>query len=73
MVLDAFGGGGGFWGPVAHHLGLLAATLGRHGEADSYFDAAVEAAARFGASLWVARSRAARERIFVPAVVSREQ
>ena len=73
VVLDAFGGGGGFAGPVAHHLGRLAATLGRHGEAETYFDAAVEAAARFGASPWVARSQAARERLFAPAVVSREQ
>ena len=73
VVLDAFGGGGGFLGPVAHHLGLLAATLGRMGEAETYFDAAVEVAARFGASAWVAWAEAARERLFVGAMVRIEQ
>lgn len=63
VVLDAFGGGGGFWGPVAHQLGLLAVTLGRQAEAEARFEAAVEVAARFGAPPWVARARAARERL----------
>lgn len=63
VVLDAFGGGGGFLGPVAYHLGLLAATQGRHAEADARFAAAAEAAARFGAALWVSRAEAAGERL----------
>ena len=66
VVLDAFGGGGGgFAGPVAH-LGLLAAALGRNGQATTYFDGAAEAASRFGAPPWAVRSEAARERLSVP-------
>ena len=30
VVLNCFGGGGAYWGPVAHHLGRLDAMLGEH-------------------------------------------
>ena len=42
---------------VAHHLGLLAATLGRHDEADRRFGEAVAVHERIGASHLAARTR----------------
>ena len=59
-VLDAFGGGGAFWGPVSHQLGLLAATLGRAEEAQRRFAEAGAMARRVGAARWVARAREGR-------------
>ena len=42
---------------VAHHLGLLTATLGRYDEADGHFRDAVAIHERLGAAHWVARTR----------------
>ncbi len=42
---------------VAHHLGVLAATLGRHDEAERRFSEAVAIHERIGASHWVARTK----------------
>ena len=42
---------------VAHHLGLLAATLGRHDEAERRFGEAVAIHERIGASHFAARTR----------------
>jgi hypothetical protein len=56
-VLDAFGGGGVFLGSVSHALGLLAATRGRHEEAERWLQSALDANARFRAAAFVARTR----------------
>jgi len=42
---------------VAHHLGLLAATLGHYPEADGHFSDAVAIHEEIGAPHWVARTR----------------
>ena len=48
---------GGAWGAVAHHLGLLAATLDRFDEAEAHFAAAAKTHERLGAPAWLARTR----------------
>jgi hypothetical protein len=47
VVLCCYGGGGAYWGPVAHHLGLLARLAGDDESADALLDQAVVAAAAF--------------------------
>jgi tetratricopeptide (TPR) repeat protein len=48
----------GIWfGSYAHHLGLLATTLGRLPDADAHFVAAAETHERLGATAWLARTR----------------
>lgn len=48
----------GIWfGSYEHHLGLLAATLGRLPEADAHFARASETHRRLGATSWLARTR----------------
>ena len=59
VVLDAFGGGGVFWGSTAYLVGVLEATMGRHGEAERRLLQAIEANRRFGARPWVARAERA--------------
>ncbi|WP_394832617.1 AAA family ATPase [Pendulispora rubella] len=44
-------------GPVSYTLGLLAAMLDRHDDAERYFDIAREIAARMGASAWSSKIR----------------
>jgi hypothetical protein len=44
-------------GPVAHDLGLLAATLGRYDDAESHFAAAAEVEERIGALLTLVHTR----------------
>ena len=44
-------------GSVAHHLGILAATLGRFEEAESHFASASASHARIGAPTWLARTQ----------------
>jgi len=48
--------GGCFWA-VAHHLGLLAATMGRHDDAVAHFEAALALEARMGALPYLATTR----------------
>jgi hypothetical protein len=43
-------------GPIAYYLGLLAATLGRHDEAEAFFHDAMTIAQRLGSPGWLARS-----------------
>ena len=43
-------------GPVNHYLGVLDATLGRHPEAESHFEAAAAMDERMGAPTWLART-----------------
>jgi DNA-binding SARP family transcriptional activator/tetratricopeptide (TPR) repeat protein len=43
-------------GPIAYYLGLLAATLGRHDEAEAFFHEAMTIAQRLGSPGWLARS-----------------
>jgi hypothetical protein len=45
------------YGAASHHLGLLAATLGRLDAADGHFTRAVETHAAMAAPVWLARSR----------------
>lgn len=47
----------GFRGAVAHHLGSLAAALGRNDRAETHLSAAVELHTRLGAAAWALRSR----------------
>jgi len=56
VVLEALGGGGGFLGPVAHFLGILAATMGDVGEAERRLRDSIEANDRFGAPFFASRS-----------------
>ena len=46
-----------FKGAVAHHLGMLAATLGRTADAVGHLEQAIAAHERLGAVTWVLRSR----------------
>jgi len=55
-VLNCYGGGGAYWGPVSHQLARLAALAGRAGEADDWFERAERSARDLGA-------RAALDRI----------
>jgi hypothetical protein len=43
-------------GPISHHLGGLAAVLGRNDAADAYFVQASAACSRAGAKFWAART-----------------
>ena len=44
-------------GPVAHYLGLLAATLHRYDEAEVHYQEAAGIEERIGAPAWLARTR----------------
>lgn len=57
------GSGTVYYGPVAHHQGELAATLGRFDEALERFAAARGAEERAGAPLWRARTQLALARV----------
>ncbi len=46
-----------YTGPVAHYLGVLAATLGRRDEALGHYASAASASERMGAPTWLARTR----------------
>lgn len=59
VVLNCYGGGGSYWGPVAHHLGRLAAVRDDPATARAHLERAIELAEGFGALLFAARSRAA--------------
>ena len=48
------GPGLGYFGAVAHHLGVLAATAGRFADAERHFIAALELDSRMGARAWIA-------------------
>ena len=48
--LVVWGGAASVWGPVSHYLGLLAAALGRTGDAVGYFEAAIDTERRIGAA-----------------------
>jgi tetratricopeptide (TPR) repeat protein len=49
--------GKGSWGPIAHYLGLLAATMARWDDAAAHFDASIEMSAHMGAPVFLANSR----------------
>lgn len=48
-ILNCYGGGGAYWGPVSHQLGRLAALADRGAEADQWFDQAERSARDLGA------------------------
>jgi DNA-binding SARP family transcriptional activator/tetratricopeptide (TPR) repeat protein len=54
-ILNCYGGGGAYWGPVAHQLARLAALAGRTDEADRWFAEAERSARDVGASAALAR------------------
>lgn len=56
-VLNCYGGGGGYWGPVAHQLARLEALCGRHADAERWFATAEAAAGAVGAEGALARIR----------------
>jgi tetratricopeptide (TPR) repeat protein len=56
------GGHGGYFGPVSHSLGLLAAAMGRPGDAVRNFEAALAINARMRARPWLARTQYALAR-----------
>jgi hypothetical protein len=49
--------GKGSLGPIAHYLGLLAATKARWDDAAVHFDASIEMSAHMGAPVFLANSR----------------
>lgn len=51
ILLNCFGGGGSYWGPVAHQLARLARLDGDGDQADRRFDQAAASAAAFCAPL----------------------
>jgi hypothetical protein len=55
-----------FHGSVAHHLGVLAAALGRPGEAAAHLERAVAVHERLGARPWALRSRYELARLRLP-------
>jgi hypothetical protein len=57
VVLNCFGGGGAYWGPVVHHLGRLEATLGHGVVARAHLERAIEACDEMGAVGFAPRSR----------------
>jgi DNA-binding SARP family transcriptional activator len=57
VVLNCFGGGGAYWGPVAHHVGRLEAMLGRPQQARALLERAIEAAGAMGSGAFATRSR----------------
>ena len=50
------GGALAFWGSIDHHLGMVAAVLGRTAEAQVHFEAALERHEAMGAHPWVNRT-----------------
>lgn len=54
-LLNCYGGGGAFWGPVAHQLARLESLLGNRAEADAWFAVAEATARATGAPLALAR------------------
>jgi DNA-binding SARP family transcriptional activator len=59
IVLNCFGGGGAYWGPVSYHLGRIAGLTGNTDAARAHLARAVEQADDFGAPLFSQRARAA--------------
>jgi len=55
VVLNCYGGGGAYWGPVAHQRARLAALAGRPDDARRAFEAARRRAAEVGAPVVAAR------------------
>ena len=53
------GGCAAYYGPVDHHLGLLAGALGRTADATAHRRAALAASERLGTPAWTATARAA--------------
>jgi tetratricopeptide (TPR) repeat protein len=54
----------GWWGPVDHHLGCLAALLGRDEEAERHLTSAWETEKRMGARPFASRTLAALSRVW---------
>ncbi|HEY7102530.1 MAG TPA: AAA family ATPase [Mycobacteriales bacterium] len=63
------GGCAAYYGPVDHHLGLLAAALGRTADAAAHQRAALAASERLGTPAWTAAIRAALDGAPVPPAV----
>jgi tetratricopeptide (TPR) repeat protein len=51
VILNCFGGGGAYWGPVATQLGRLAALAGNDAASEHWFEQALQSAIDFGAPL----------------------
>jgi tetratricopeptide (TPR) repeat protein len=54
----------GWWGPVDHHLGSLAALLGRHDDAEGHLHRALELEKGMGARPFAARTLAGLSRVW---------
>ena len=54
--LVIWGGAVTAWGPVSHYLGLLAAVLGKTGDAVGHFEAAIDTERKIGALPYLAHS-----------------
>jgi DNA-binding SARP family transcriptional activator/tetratricopeptide (TPR) repeat protein len=65
VVLNCYGGGGAYWGPVDHQLGRLARAAGRLDEAAALLDEAARSADAFGSPL--ARARISADQAGTPA------
>ncbi|HEY4376889.1 MAG TPA: hypothetical protein VGM93_07010, partial [Acidimicrobiales bacterium] len=57
VVLNCYGGGGAYWGPVTDHLGRLAAAAGDLDAARLDFEDAIAAAEAMGAHHYADRTR----------------
>ena len=55
VVLNCYGGGGAYWGPVAHHLARLAAARGDDALAAQYRARAGAASAEYGGAAYAPR------------------
>ncbi|HWH94907.1 MAG TPA: AAA family ATPase, partial [Baekduia sp.] len=53
------------WGCVDHHLGAVAAVIGRYGDAEEHLRNAAELNAALGAPIWVARTELATARLLL--------
>ena len=60
VVLNCYGGGGAYWGPVSLVRGRLARRLGRRDDAAALLAAAEQAATDFAAPWFVTRARSER-------------
>jgi hypothetical protein len=60
VVLNCFGGGGAYWGPMSYTLGRLAALIGETDRATAWMTDAAAAATAFRAPLFAERVAATR-------------
>ena len=73
VVLNCYGGGGAYWGPVALVIARVAALAGDTDGAASAFGGAIRAAHDFGAPWFAARAAQRRDAVVGPASAARSR